>query len=55
VFQKFLREFGALATLMSGSGSTTFAIMDNLAAAETVREQFLGFFGRNCWTAVVAV
>ena len=55
VFQKFLREFGALATLMSGSGSTTFAIMENLAAAETVRDQFLGFFGRNCWTSVVAV
>jgi len=55
VFQKFLREFGALVTLMSGSGSTTFAIMENTAAAETVREQFLSFFGRNCWTAVVPV
>jgi len=55
VFQKFLREYGALATLMSGSGSTTFAIFENAAAAETGREQFLAFFGRNCWTAVVPV
>jgi len=55
VFQKFLREFGALVTLMSGSGSTTFAVMENAAAAESVREQFLAFFGRNCWTAVVPV
>ncbi len=55
VFQKFLREYGALATLMSGSGSTTFAIFETVAIAETVREQFLAFFGRNCWTAVVPV
>ncbi len=55
VFQKFLREYGALATLMSGSGSTTFAIFESEAIAETVREQFLAFFGRNCWTAVVPV
>jgi 4-diphosphocytidyl-2-C-methyl-D-erythritol kinase len=55
VFQKFLREFGALVTLMSGSGSTTFAIMENAGAGESVREQFLAFFGRNCWTAVVPV
>ena len=53
VFQKFLREYGALAALMSGSGSTTFALFENTAAAENVREQFLAFFGRNCWTAVV--
>lgn len=55
VFQKFLREYGALATLMSGSGSTTFAVMENVEKAESVREQFLAFFGRNCWTAVVPV
>jgi len=55
VFQKFLREYGALATLMSGSGSTTFAIFENTTVAEEVREQFLAFFGRNCWTAVVPV
>ena len=53
VFQKFLREYGALAALMSGSGSTTFAIFETMDAAEAVREQFLAFFGRNCWTAVV--
>jgi len=53
VFQKFLMEYGALAALMSGSGSTTFAIFETAAKAEEVREQFLAFFGRNCWTAVV--
>jgi 4-diphosphocytidyl-2-C-methyl-D-erythritol kinase len=53
IFQKFLHEYGALASLMSGSGSTTFAIFENTALAESVREQFLAFFGRNCWTAVV--
>ena len=55
VFQKFLREYGALATLMSGSGSTTFAIFENQTIAGDVREQFLSFFGRNCWTAVVPI
>ena len=55
LYQSFLREHGALAALMSGSGSTTFALFENAAAAEAVRESFLGFFGRNCWTAVVPV
>jgi len=55
LFQSFLREHGALAALMSGSGSTTFALFENPAAAEAVRESFLAFFGRNCWTAVVPV
>lgn len=55
VFQKFLREYGALAALMSGSGSTTFAIFETTTQAEAVRAQFLAFFGRNCWTAVVPI
>src|SRR5271154_7125099 len=33
LYQEFLRGNGALAALMSGSGSTTFAIMENLSAA----------------------
>ena len=55
VFQKFLLESGARATRMSGSGSTTFAIFETVSLAENVREQFLAFFGRHCWTAVVPV
>ncbi len=55
LYQEFLRENGALAALMSGSGSTTFAIAENLAAAESLAEKFKAKFGKNCWTAVVPV
>ena len=40
LYQEFLRENGALVSLMSGSGSTTFAIAENLAAAENLAEKF---------------
>jgi 4-diphosphocytidyl-2-C-methyl-D-erythritol kinase len=55
LFQEFLRANGALAALMSGSGSTTFAIAENQAAAESLVEKFKSKFGRSCWTAVVAI
>jgi 4-diphosphocytidyl-2-C-methyl-D-erythritol kinase len=55
LYQEFLRENGALAALMSGSGSTTFAIAENLVAAENLAEKFKSQFGANCWTAVVPV
>jgi 4-diphosphocytidyl-2-C-methyl-D-erythritol kinase len=55
LYQEFLREHGALAALMSGSGSTTFAIAENLAAAESLAEKFKAKFGDNGWTAAVAV
>ena len=55
LFQEFLRANGALAALMSGSGSTTFAIAENQAAAESLVEKFKLKFGQNCWTAVVSV
>jgi 4-diphosphocytidyl-2-C-methyl-D-erythritol kinase len=55
LFQEFLRANGALATLMSGSGSTTFAIVENVKTAETLVEEFKSRFGKNCWTAVVPV
>ena len=45
LYQEFLRENGALVALMSGSGSTTFAIAENLAAAETLAEKFKSQFG----------
>jgi 4-diphosphocytidyl-2-C-methyl-D-erythritol kinase len=55
LFQEFLRANGALAALMSGSGSTTFAVAENMAAAESLVEKFKSKFGPNCWTAVVAI
>jgi 4-diphosphocytidyl-2-C-methyl-D-erythritol kinase len=55
LYQEFLRENGALVALMSGSGSTTFAITENLAAAETLAEKFRSQFGENGWLATVAI
>src|SRR5277367_5428829 len=52
LFQEFLRANGALAVLMSGSGSTTFAICETAASAESLLEKFKSKFGENCWTAV---
>lgn len=53
LFQEFLRANGAGATLMSGSGSTTFALIDGQAAAESVVEKFKGKFGTTHWMALV--
>jgi 4-diphosphocytidyl-2-C-methyl-D-erythritol kinase len=53
LFQDFLRSSGALATLMSGSGSTTFALAENLTSAEALAEKFKAKFGANNWLAVV--
>lgn len=55
LFQKFLRENGALAALMSGSGSTTFAVVENISAGESLVKKFKVKFGQNCWTAVVLI
>ena len=55
LYQAFLRANGALAALMSGSGSTTFAIAENVASGESLAEKFKLKFGENCWMAVVPV
>jgi 4-diphosphocytidyl-2-C-methyl-D-erythritol kinase len=55
LFQEFLRENGAAATLMSGSGSTTFAVTEGLAGAETMAEKFKGTFGPTHWVKVVPI
>jgi len=55
LFQEFLRENGAAATLMSGSGSTTFALARNLAEAEQLTEKFKAKFGDTNWIAVVPI
>lgn len=55
LFQEFLREHGAAVALMSGSGSTTFALVKNVTKAESLAEQLKQKFGATLWTAVVAV
>ncbi len=55
LYQEFLRENGALVSLMSGSGSTTFAIAKNLSAAENLAEKFKSRFGDHGWTVSVSV
>jgi 4-diphosphocytidyl-2-C-methyl-D-erythritol kinase len=55
LYQEFLRAHGARVALMSGSGSTTFAIADHLAAAENLAEKFKAQFGDHGWTATVPI
>ncbi|HTD65693.1 MAG TPA: 4-(cytidine 5'-diphospho)-2-C-methyl-D-erythritol kinase [Candidatus Limnocylindria bacterium] len=52
VLQDFLRENGT-AAMMSGSGSTTFAITNDLCGAQELEDRVKEKFGR-CWTAVVS-
>jgi len=54
LYQEFLRANGAAAALMSGSGSTTFAITRSEADARRLEDQLQAKFGP-CWTAVVPV
>jgi 4-diphosphocytidyl-2-C-methyl-D-erythritol kinase len=44
---------GAAVALMSGSGSTTFAIVDSTSIAESLREHALKRYGSTCWSQVV--
>jgi 4-diphosphocytidyl-2-C-methyl-D-erythritol kinase len=55
LFQEFFRAQGALGALMSGSGSTTFALASSAAAAAQMREGFQAKFGASHWTAVVGL
>ena len=54
LYQEFLRAQGAPAVLMSGSGSTTFAIVRSDVEAADLEERVREKFGP-CWTAVVRV
>ena len=54
LYQDFLRAQGAPAVLMSGSGSTTFAIVRTEAKAREMESLVRTKFGP-CWTAVVAI
>jgi 4-diphosphocytidyl-2-C-methyl-D-erythritol kinase len=55
LYKEFLIANGALAALMSGSGSTTFAICENVSEADSLAEKFKSKFGPNCWMAVVKI
>ncbi|MBT5321702.1 MAG: 4-(cytidine 5'-diphospho)-2-C-methyl-D-erythritol kinase [Verrucomicrobiales bacterium] len=55
VLKSFLMENGALGALMSGSGSTMFAITENRPAAETLRGKHHEHFGQAGWSATVAL
>ena len=52
LFQEFLRQNGAAATLMSGSGSTTFALAETPAAAAALAQKFQARFGPANWLAL---
>jgi 4-diphosphocytidyl-2-C-methyl-D-erythritol kinase len=53
LYQEFLRAGGAAATLMSGSGSTTFALVNTEQSARTLLRAFAAKFGENCWTTLI--
>ena len=55
VFQDFFREQGVLGVLMSGSGSSTFAITSDGSTAEAIRERFVARFGATCWLATAVL
>ncbi len=55
LYQEFFRANGAAATLMSGSGSTTFAIFSDKKSAEAVVEKFQVRFGTTAWITTVPV
>lgn len=52
VLKDFLLNQGAVVALMSGSGSTTFAITPSPSVAESLRERVLAQFGEHQWTAI---
>ena len=55
LYQEFLRSHGAEAALMSGSGSTTFALLPTRAIAEHAAEEFCSKFGAAGWLVIVPV
>jgi 4-diphosphocytidyl-2-C-methyl-D-erythritol kinase len=55
VLQEFLLEQGAVVALMSGSGSTTFALLGSRPAAQELGERVKSKFGAACWIAVAPV
>jgi len=55
IFRDFLRENGASIAMMSGSGSTTFALVEGRGKAERLEEMFRSKFGASCWMRSVLI
>ena len=55
LFQEDLRASGAEVALMSGSGSTTFALAPSRASAENLGEHFKAKFGSGGWHAIASL
>jgi len=53
LFQEFLRDRGAIGGLMSGSGSTTFALAESLQEAHRLAGEVRDKFGDSNWIKVV--
>jgi 4-diphosphocytidyl-2-C-methyl-D-erythritol kinase len=55
LYQSFFREHGAWAALMSGSGSTTFALFPDVVVAQAAVAPFEARFGAEGWLQVVSL
>jgi 4-diphosphocytidyl-2-C-methyl-D-erythritol kinase len=55
IFQEWFRENRAVASMMSGSGSTTFAIVRGASEAEELKQKFKESFGGLCWLESAAL
>jgi 4-diphosphocytidyl-2-C-methyl-D-erythritol kinase len=53
MFQEWFRTNGAIMSMMSGSGSTTFALAQNESIAADLKSRFVAEFGDFCWIASV--
>jgi 4-diphosphocytidyl-2-C-methyl-D-erythritol kinase len=53
MFRDFFADEGALVAMMSGSGSTTFALVETRGKAEKLEEKFKHQFGDAFWTRSV--
>jgi 4-diphosphocytidyl-2-C-methyl-D-erythritol kinase len=51
IVREFFIERGAVGALMSGSGSTVFALLRDSNAAQSLAEAFTAKFGREYWVA----
>jgi 4-diphosphocytidyl-2-C-methyl-D-erythritol kinase len=55
LFQEFFRQEGAVGTLMSGSGSSTFALAPDQQTAARILHKFHQRFGDKIWTRAIAL
>lgn len=53
MYQEHWRKHGAWATMMSGSGSTTFGLFDDMKSAQFAHETFEEKFGNAGWYSLV--